>query len=245
MIPGTSGAHDRQSGRRAGTNHPRDAARADRRPGADGSSAAEGEQDQQDGDGVPAPMTRSGQPRRVDPLAETMAEVARGDQQAFAVLYDALAPRVLGLARSVLRNHAMAEEVAQEVMLELWKQAPRYDPALAAVSTWAMTIAHRRAVDRVRSVRAAEDREDRVAAGQTVRDYDVVSEAVEQREDEDRVRTALGALTDLQREAVELAYWGGQTSTEISARLGVPVPTVKTRLRDGLIRLRTALGVTP
>ena len=204
----------------------------------------EGERGEQGEDGVPAPTTRSGQPRRVDPLAPTMAEVARGDQQAFAVLYDAIAPRVLGLARSVLRNHAMAEEVAQEVMLELWRQAPRYDPSLAAVSTWAMTIAHRRAVDRVRSVRAAEDREDRVAAGQTTRDYDEVSETVEQREDEDRVRAALGSLTDLQREAVELAYWGGQTSTEISARLGVPVPTVKTRLRDGLIRLRSAFGAT-
>ncbi len=196
--------------------------------------------------GGPAPGAPRGPGRRApDALAETMVEVARGDQQAFAVLYDALAPRVLGMARRVLRNHAMAEEVAQEVLLEVWRQAPRYDPALASVSTWAMTIAHRRAVDRVRSVRAAEDREDRVAAGSGSRDYDEVAETAEQHEEEARVRGALGSLTPLQREAVELAYWGGQTSTEISARLGVPVPTVKTRLRDGIIRLRSALEVGP
>lgn len=242
MIPGGPGAGDRQSVWRSATNHPRDAARADRRESADGAVAERSGRGGDDDALVAAGRSRP--LRRNDPLASTMAEVVRGDQQAYAVLYDALAPRVLGLARSVLRNHAMAEEVAQEVMLELWRQAPRYDPTLAAVSTWAMTIAHRRAVDRVRSVRASEDREDRVAAGQTTRAYDEVAEAVEQHEDEDRVRAALGSLTHLQREAVELAYWGGQTSTEISARLGVPVPTVKTRLRDGLIRLRSALGVT-
>jgi RNA polymerase sigma-70 factor (ECF subfamily) len=170
-----------------------------------------------------------------------MARVAVGDREAYAEVYDALAPKVLGLARAVLRNHAMAEEVAQDVMLEVWRQAGRFDPALASASTWAMTIAHRRAVDRVRSVRAAEDREDRVVAGDTRREFDEVAEAVEQREDEQRVRRALSTLTDLQREAVELAYWGGFTSTEIAARLDVPVPTVKTRLRDGLIRLRNGL----
>lgn len=242
MIPGPPGDDDGQSVVRSATNHPRDAARAHRRESVD-AGVAEGDGRGGD-DGAPVAGGRSRPPRRNDPLAATMAEVVRGDQQAYAVLYDALAPRVLGLARSVLRNHAMAEEVAQEVMLELWRQAARYDPALAAVSTWAMTIAHRRSVDRVRSVRAAEDREDRVAAGQTARAYDEVAETAEQHEDEGRVRAALGSLTHLQREAVELAYWGGETSTEISARLGVPVPTVKTRLRDGLIRLRTAMGVT-
>nr|WP_255378154.1 ECF RNA polymerase sigma factor SigK [Quadrisphaera sp. DSM 44207] len=170
-----------------------------------------------------------------------MARVAAGDRDAFADVYDALAPKVLGLARAVVRNPALAEEVAQEVLLEVWRQAPRYDPAAGSVTTWAMTIAHRRAVDRVRSVRAAEDREDRVASSHVQREYDDVAERAEQREDEDRVRAALACLTDLQREAVVLAYWGGCTSAEISDRLGVPVPTVKTRLRDGLIRLRGGL----
>lgn len=185
--------------------------------------------------------TRSRPARGPDPLAPAMARVARGDREAFSEVFDALAPKVLGLARSVLRNHAMAEEVAQDVMLEVWRQAPRFDPSLASASTWAMTIAHRRAVDRVRSVRASEDREDRVVAGGAQREFDEVAETVEQREDEQRVRRALTGLTDLQREAVELAYWGGLTSAEISTRLGVPVPTVKTRLRDGLIRLRNGL----
>jgi len=187
--------------------------------------------------------TRSRPLRAPDPLAEVMARVAGGEREAFAEVYDALAPKVLGLTRGVLRNHAMAEEVTQEVMLEVWRQATRFDPALASVSTWVMTIAHRRAVDRVRAVRSSEDREDKVAARETTREFDEVAETVEQREDERRVRRALAGLTDLQREAVELAYWGGLTAADISQRLQLPMPTVKTRLRDGLIRLRNGLRV--
>ncbi|GAA4660989.1 ECF RNA polymerase sigma factor SigK [Kineococcus glutinatus] len=177
-----------------------------------------------------------------DPLATAVARVAQGDRDAFAEVFDTLAPRVLAVARAVVRNHALAEEVAQEVLVEVWRQAPRYDPALGSVGAWTLTIAHRRAVDRVRAVRAREDREDRVAAGDGRREYDEVAEQVLQHDEEGSVRAALGALTDLQREAVVLAYWGGCTSTEISSRLGVPVPTVKSRLRDGLLRLRTQLG---
>jgi len=180
--------------------------------------------------------------RPVDPLAPAMARVAQGDREAFAEVYDALAPKMLGLARAVVRNHAMAEEVVQEVMLEVWRQAARFDPSAGSTSAWALTIAHRRAVDRVRSVRSAEDREDRAVAGEAVREYDSVAEDVLQHEDEQRVRAAMSGLTDLQREAVVLAYWGGHTSAEISRHLGVPVPTVKTRLRDGLIRLRAGLS---
>ncbi len=189
-------------------------------------------------------VVRSRPVRAPDPLASAMARVAGGDRGAFAEVYDALAPKVLGLVRGVLRNHAMAEEVAQDVMLEVWRQAARFDPSLASTSTWVMTIAHRRAVDRVRSVRAAEGREDRVSAGDARRPFDDVSETVLQHDEERRVRRALEGLTDLQRETVRLAYWGGMTSAEISRRLDVPVPTVKTRLRDGLIRLRTHLVAT-
>jgi RNA polymerase sigma-70 factor, ECF subfamily len=180
--------------------------------------------------------------RRPDPLAAAVARVAAGDREAFGEVYDALAPKVLGLTRGVLRNHALAEEVTQEVLLEVWRQAARFDPAVGSVSSWVLTIAHRRAVDRVRSVRAAEDREDRVSAGDGRREYDEVAEQVLQHEDEGRVRAALDGLTPLQREVVVLAYWGGHTSAEISRRLGVPVPTVKSRLRDGLLRLRTGLA---
>jgi RNA polymerase sigma-70 factor, ECF subfamily len=188
------------------------------------------------GTGADAGGARSG-----DPLAAAMGRVAGGDRDAFAEVYEAIAPKVLGVTRAVLRNPSLAEEVAQEVMVELWRQAARFDPAAGSVGAWAATIAHRRAVDRVRSVRSREDREDRVAAGENRTAYDEVSEQVIQHEDEGRVRAALGGLTDLQREAVLLAYWGGRTSTEISQRLGVPVPTVKTRLRDGLARLRTEM----
>ncbi|WP_257570809.1 ECF RNA polymerase sigma factor SigK [Streptomyces sp. NP160] len=191
---------------------------------------------QEGGTGVDAGPGRSG-----DPLAAAMSRVAGGDRDAFAEVYDALAPKVLGVTRAVLRNPSLAEEVAQEVMVELWRQAARFDPAAGSAGAWAATIAHRRAVDRVRSVRSREDREDRVAAGENRTAYDEVSEQVLQREDETRVRSALSGLTDLQREAVLLAYWGGRTSTEISQRLGVPVPTVKTRLRDGLSRLRAEM----
>jgi len=180
--------------------------------------------------------------RAVDPLAASMARVAAGDRDAFGEVYDAVAPKVLAVTRAVLRNPSMAEEVTQEVLLEVWRQATRYDPSAGSVAAWATTIGHRRAVDRVRSVRAREDREDRVVAGEGRVEYDEVSEQVLQHEDESRVRKALTGLTELQREAVVMAYWGGRTSTEISAQLGVPVPTVKTRLRDGLQRLRVDLA---
>ncbi|MGQ7349852.1 sigma-70 family RNA polymerase sigma factor [Quadrisphaera oryzae] len=192
---------------------------------------------QEGGAGVEPGAGRGG-----DALAAAMARVAGGDRDAFAEVYEALAPKVLGVTRAVLRNPSLAEEVAQEVMVELWRQAARFDPAAGSAGAWAATIAHRRAVDRVRSVRSREDREDRVAAGENRTAYDEVSEQVLQREDETRVRAALAGLTELQREAVVQAYWGGRTSTEISQRLGVPVPTVKTRLRDGLARLRTEMA---
>jgi len=138
----------------------------------------------------------------------------------------------------------MAEEVTQEVFLEVWRTATRYDPTRASAKTWMLTIAHRRAVDRVRSVQSATDRERRVAATETTRDYDEVVEAVESRLDAQQVRHCLRTLTDLQREAVTLAYYGGNTYAQVATLLDVPLGTVKTRLRDGLIRLRDCLGVT-
>ncbi|MFE5792686.1 sigma factor [Streptomyces sp. NPDC056503] len=107
--------------------------------------------------GDPAPP-----PRRA--LADVMRKVAQGDQQAFSTLYDALAPMVFGIAVRVLRDRAQSEEVAQEVMIDLWRQAARYQPAAGSVTAWAATIAHRRAVDRVRSAQAAADREHARAA---------------------------------------------------------------------------------
>ena len=179
-----------------------------------------------------------------DPHGELLARVVRGDEAAFADLYDALAPRVHGTVLRVLRDPAMAEEVTQEVFVELWRTAPRHDATRARVATWAVMIAHRRAVDRVRSEQASRQRDDRVAAEAEPADPGPSGVVVDRLEAE-RVRQALHQLTDLQRDAITLAYYGGHSYREVARRLDVPEGTVKTRIRDGLIRFRDTLGVTP
>lgn len=176
-------------------------------------------------------------------LDALMARVAQGDQDAFEVLYRELSAPIYGLVRRVLRDPAQAEEVAQEVMVEVWRTATRFDRTRGSTRTWVMTLAHRRAVDRVRSEQAAADREARAASRDAVNVYDDVPELVESRLDQQRVRHCMGVLTDLQHESVTLAYYGGHTYREVSELLGAPLGTVKTRLRDGLIRLRDCLGV--
>lgn len=174
---------------------------------------------------------------------ELMEKVARGDQQAFALLYDRFADRVYGLIRRVLRDPSQSEEVAQEVFVEAWRHARRYDPSKGGVTTWLLTLSHRRAVDRVRTEQASRTREERVGRGERVRPFDSVAEQVETTLEHEQVRRALDELTELQREAIELAYFGGNTYREVAELLDTPLGTVKTRLRDGLIRLRDALGV--
>lgn len=167
-----------------------------------------------------------------------------GDETAFAQLYDLLAPLLHGIVLRVLRDPSRAEEVTQEVFVEVWRLAPRYDPDRGTVRSWAATIAHRRAVDRVRSEQSARDRDQRdvdlrVDAGGGV------DEIVGDRLERERVGRALGKLTELQRQAVELAYYGGHTYREVAVLLDVSEGTVKTRIRDGLIRLRDEMGATP
>jgi RNA polymerase sigma-70 factor (ECF subfamily) len=173
-----------------------------------------------------------------------LLRVAKGDDGAFAELYDAVAPAVFGLAKRVLRQGELAEEVAQEVLLEVWQLAPRFDPGRGTGFAWVMTMAHRRAVDRVRAVQAASDREIRVGQRSVEREHDEVAEAVEHLLEAEAVRGCIDALTDLQRESVILAYFSGLSYPEVAEQLGTPLGTIKTRMRDGIIRLRDCLGVT-
>ncbi|MBO0835977.1 MAG: ECF RNA polymerase sigma factor SigK [Actinobacteria bacterium] len=176
-----------------------------------------------------------------DGLTAALVAAARGDEAAFAVVYDSAAPAVLGTARRILRDPAQSEEVMQEVLLEVWRTAGRFDPSTGSAAAWITTLAHRRAVDRVRSEQRAAQREARAAAATVA--YDEVTEAVEARLDRERVRRCLESLTELQRESVTLAYYGGYSYREVAQLLGVAAGTVKTRMRDGLIRLRDCLGV--
>ena len=172
-----------------------------------------------------------------------LTRVASGDRGAFAAFYDLLAPRVLGLITRLLRDPAQSEEVAQEVFLEIWQNAASFHADRGGAIGWSLTIAHRRAVDRVRASQSSRDRDLKVG----VRDFedarDDVAASAEIRIEHERVLRAMARLTELQREAVILAYYGGYTHNEMAKILGVPLGTVKTRLRDGMIRLRDDLGV--
>ncbi len=174
---------------------------------------------------------------------ELLAEVAKGDERAFERLYDLIAGSLFGLIQRIVRDAAQSEEVAQEVLVEVWRSATQYRPERGSVLTWVLTLAHRRAVDRVRSAQSATDRENRASAREHARPFDEVSEAVTSRWEQQQVRRCLSTLTELQRESVLLTYYRGYTYREAAGLLSSPASTVKTRLRDGLIRLRDCLGV--
>ena len=176
-------------------------------------------------------------------LAELLATSARGDADAFAQLYDATSKRIYGVIMRVLRSPDHAAEVTQEVYVEVWRQAARYDGRRGSVFGWMTTMAHRRAVDRVRSVTSDTARDDRYAYESASREVDEVWEGVEQTLDVERVRRAMISLSELQREAILLSYFGGYTHAQTAELLDVPLGTVKTRIRDGLIRLRDTMGI--
>ncbi len=189
------------------------------------------------------PATAPADPRSPVDLNTLLLRVARNDASAFEELYDEVADVVYGLIRRVVRDPAQSEEVAQEVLVEVWRTAVRFDPARGGAMAWIATIAHRRAVDRVRSAQAATEREERAAQGAVEIPHDEVAEQVVDRLERERVRRCLEGLSGIQRESVTLAYYGGYTYREVAERLQLPLRTIKTRMRDGLIRMRDCLGV--
>ena len=193
----------------------------------------------------PQPTGEAAQGRQAQAahLEELIEQCSRGHEDAFAELYDLTSPRIYGLILRVLRSPEHSAEVTQEVYVEVWRQSARYSPAKGSVLAWMSTMAHRRAVDRVRSVSSDAAREERYALQAMERDVDHVWNGVEQRLDVERVRRGMASLTEIQREALTLAYFGGYTQSQVASLLKLPLGTVKTRIRDGLIGLRDALGV--
>lgn len=174
---------------------------------------------------------------------DLLERITQGDQPAFAALYDQFASRVLGLVTRVLVDRAQSEEVTQEVFLEIWQTASRFAPNKGSATTWILTMAHRRAIDRVRAAQAGRDRDTRIGIRDLDTDYDQVAETAEVSLEHEKVVAAMSRLTALQRQALQLAYYGGYSHSEIAGILECPIGTVKTRLRDGMIKLREEMGV--
>jgi len=189
----------------------------------------------------PAPDPDDGDPSSTDDGA-LLRRSASGDRAAFAELYDRTGARIFGLVLATVRNPAIADEVAQEVFVEVWRLSARFDPERGSAIGWMLMIAHRRAVDRVRAEEAAGRRDTTYARLAITAEHDSTVDEVERSIGRARVRAALASLTATQRRTIELAYYGGYTHTEVAALLDIPVGTAKTRIRDGLIRLRDALG---
>lgn len=176
-------------------------------------------------------------------LPDLLARIGGGDRRAFAEFYDLTSHRVYGMVVRVLRDPGYSEETTQEVYLLVWQSAASFDPAAGSAMSWLITLAHRRAVDRVRAETAAARRELGYGAAHHHSPFDAVAEAAVDREAGAAVRDCLDSLTDKQRESIDLAYYRGLTYREVAESLTAPLPTVKSRIRDGLARLAECLGV--
>ena len=187
------------------------------------------------------PGTPADANRRLGALLE---QIAAGDQAAFAEFYELTSRRVFGMARRVLIDVELSEDTTQEVFLQVWQNAAKFNPEAGSPLAWLMTISHRRAVDKVRSSQSSTDREAKYGASSQNIDHDSVSDEVGSRLEAEAVVRCLATLTDTQQESVRLAYYGGLTYREVAEKLNAAVPTIKSRIRDGLIRLKTCLGVS-
>ncbi|BBX68475.1 sigma-70 family RNA polymerase sigma factor [Mycolicibacterium psychrotolerans] len=177
-------------------------------------------------------------------LDALLRQVARQDVDAFAAFYDQTRSRVFGLVTRVLRDPGYSEETTQDVYLQVWRNAHTYDPAAGSPLAWLMTLAHRRAVDRVRSEQAASTRESRYGAANVEPPADHVADEVILDDERRQVADCLGSLTDTQRECIQLAYYDGLTYVQVSERLATNLATIKSRMRDAIRGLRRCLGVT-
>jgi RNA polymerase sigma-70 factor (ECF subfamily) len=167
--------------------------------------------------------------------------VATGDTVAFERLYTLMSARVFGLVLRVLRDRHQAEEVTQEVFLETWRHAARYESSRGSATAWMLRTAHSRAIDRVRAAQASSSRDLRVG----IRDFGVVDspeDLVTSRLENAAVERALAALPEAQRAAIVLTHLDGYTQVEAADLLHVPLGTVKTRVREGLGRMRRQLA---
>lgn len=174
---------------------------------------------------------------------DLLVQTARGDTAAFEELYDRYSARVYGLVKRIVRDPTLSQDAMQVVMTELWKTAARFDPDRGAAASWILTLAHRRAIDVVRREQSSRDRIQKAGRTQMERPADTIAEGVVMDDEHAEVRAALEHLTSLQREAIQMAWFDGYTYREVAAALDVPLGTVKTRMRDGMIRLRDELGV--
>jgi RNA polymerase sigma-70 factor (ECF subfamily) len=179
-----------------------------------------------------------------DSVEDVLARVGAGDRSAFSELYRAYAARVFGLASHLMRDPSQAEEVTQEVFLEVWRRASRFNPARGSGTAWILTLAHSRSVDRVRKAQAAHERDGNSSVGDLRPDVHTVIEDLSARLGAVEFPHCLQSLTPLQRGCIVLAYFGGQSTSQVAAAIAAPVPTVKTGIRDGLVRLRDCMDVT-
>ncbi len=189
------------------------------------------------------PVRKAGESADQSHLIDLLEQISGGDQDAFAQFYNHTSKRVYGLARRVLVDAELSRDATQEVYLQVWNSAGKYSQKSGTPLAWLMTLAHRRAVDKVRSQQSATAREARYGAAMQVPDRDDVAETVEQQLEAEAVVTCLETLTQTQQESVRMAYYGGLTYREVAEKLGAAVPTIKSRIRDGLIRLRNCLEV--